>query len=133
MKNLQAVLAASNSRNPVKSVNTKPVFYPVDINELYFADYQRGVNYRKVKRYYENYDADIYGIIIVSHRDGKYYVIDGQHRVEVAKRLGLKSIMCQILEGLTYEDEADKFYKLNTTRTPAQSMSEIPCSCGKER
>ncbi len=95
-----------------------PTFYPIDVSELKLAPYQRGIRRHKAKAYADNYDPDIFGIILVSHRGGKYYIIDGQHRVEACKIRGIKTVWCQVLEGLNYQQEAEKFYKTNTCRTP---------------
>lgn len=93
-----------------------PTFYPLDVDKLHLADYQRGLRKQRTKNYAEHYDPDIFGIILVSFRDGMYWVIDGQHRVEVAKIKGIKTVWCQVLTDLTYEQECDKFYKINDNR-----------------
>lgn len=105
----------------VKANETTPMFYPIRTEKLKLADYQRDINYAKVKSYVRNYDPDIFGVVLVSHRDDNYYVIDGQHRVETAKALKIPSVLCQVVEGLTYEEEAEKFYKMNTSRVPLNS------------
>ena len=94
-----------------------PTFYPLDVKDLKLARYQRDLKKSRSKKYADHYDPDIFGIILVSFRDGFYWIIDGQHRVEAAKMKGIKSVLCQVLTGLTYEQEADKFYKINDSRS----------------
>lgn len=103
-------------RTEEMSIN-RPKFYPLDVENLKLAAYQRVLRISKVVAYAENFDPDIFGIILVSHRDGEYWIVDGQHRIEVAKRKGIKSVWCQVLEGLTYEEEALKFYTINHAKS----------------
>ena len=93
-----------------------PVFYPIEVKMLCLAPYQRNVSMNRVKYYADHYDPCIFGVILVNHRDGRYYILDGMHRVEVAKMLKIPSVLCQVLEGLTYEEECKKFLKLNSER-----------------
>lgn len=101
-----------------KREKQRPVYQPLNVDLLEMADYQRGLKQNKVANYVKNYDPMIFGTILVSYRDNRYWIVDGQHRVEVAKRLGIKTVWCQVIEGLTYEQEAAEFYKINTRRVP---------------
>lgn len=65
-----------------------------------------------------NFDIDKLGNPEVSHRDGYYYIMDGQHRVEAVKAwLGKgwedQHIQCWVAEGLSETDEAEIFLSLN--------------------
>lgn len=95
----------------------KPTFFPINVEELKLAPYQRDLKNSKVKNYAERYNPNIFGVILVSHRNGKYWIVDGQHRVAVAKLLGIKSVYCQVLEGLSYEQEAEHFYEINHNKS----------------
>ena len=108
-------LFAKKETEKVKAIT--PTFYPLDVDELYLAPYQRGLKKNRSRSYADRYDPDIFGIILVSFRGGKYYIIDGQHRVEAARMKGIKTVWCQVLTGLTYEQECDKFYKINNSRS----------------
>lgn len=112
-------------RKTQKKAISTPTFYPINVSELCLADYQRNIIQRKVKAYAAAYNPDIFGIILVNHRDGKYYIIDGQHRVETAKLLGIESVWCQVLEGLTYTEEAARFYEINNSRTSLNSNQKF--------
>lgn len=65
------------------------------------------------------FNPDVMGFLHVSHRDGWYYVVDGQHRMRGACAfLGDTSqqIQCHIYEGLTSQEEAKLFLMLNDTK-----------------
>jgi hypothetical protein len=50
------------------------------------AEYQRDANEDKVRKIASEWSWLSFGAVIVGHRGGKYYTIDGQHRVLAAKR-----------------------------------------------
>lgn len=95
----------------------EPQLKRIPIDELEFAPYQREVKAAKVKKIVKNFMPDIVGIGLVSFRKGKYWCLDAQHRVRAMKELGYKEIWCQVLTGLTYEEECLRFTILNTGRT----------------
>lgn len=64
------------------------------------------------------FDLDKFGTPVLSERQGKFYIIDGQHRIEAIKRwLGLgwekQKIECLVYGGLSEEEEAEKFLSMN--------------------
>lgn len=78
---------------------------------------QRSVNRARVDRLTAEFDLEQLGTPTVSQRDEWFYIIDGQHRVEVLKEIGWsdQQVQCWTYEGLTEEDEAEKFLRLNDT------------------
>ena len=69
----------------------------------------------------KNFNPDVMGMIHVSHRNGFYYIVDGQHRVAAAIQwLGDSSqqVQCHIYESLTSADEASLFLRINNKRNP---------------
>lgn len=65
-----------------------------------------------------NFDLDKLGTPEVSHRDGVFYIMDGQHRIAALKRWleeGWEDqhVQCWVAEGLTEEQEAEYFLGLN--------------------
>lgn len=65
------------------------------------------------------FDPEVMGYIVVSHRDGWYYVVDGQHRRAGALNfLGDSSqqVQCRVFTGLTSEQEAELFLMLNDVK-----------------
>lgn len=119
----------------VRKTETMPVCSMLNVSELKIAEYahteadstsyQRNIKNKAVVNIINDFDPDIMGVILVSHRDDAYYIIDGQHRVEALKRLGKPTIMCQVLTGLTYEEEAAKFEKLNTNRVGLTAVNKF--------
>jgi hypothetical protein len=78
---------------------------------------QRELNVGKVNSIGANLDLDQIGYLVVSSRNDKHFILDGQHRTEVLKRffaddLSIK-VQCRVYEDLTEEQEAEMFLKLN--------------------
>ncbi|HVX20932.1 MAG TPA: DUF6551 family protein [Acidimicrobiales bacterium] len=61
------------------------------------------------------FDLDAIGSIVLNEREGHWYIVDGQHRVEALKKIGYsdQSVLCDCFHGLTEQQEADLFLKLN--------------------
>jgi len=83
---------------------------------------QRELNSHRVAKLYAEFETDYFGEPVLSWRGGKYYILDGQHRVEAMKLwLGkgweVCKIPCRIYQGLTEVDEADMFDRLNDVLT----------------
>lgn len=92
---------------------TRTKYQRIHVNDLCYGNYQRMLSSTWVNRLVKNFDEGLLGVLIVSYRNGKYYVIDGQHRLEAAKRIGIDELVCQVHLGLTYEKEASLFWKYN--------------------
>lgn len=62
-------------------------------------------------------------LVVTRREDRSIYVIDGQHRLEGAKRRGdIPHLPCVVLAAMPQEREAEAFVELNTTR---QALSQI--------
>lgn len=88
----------------------------IPINEIKINPLaQRDLNQARVDHLAANLDLEQIGVPTVSHRDGSYWCIDGQHRIEAMRQFGFSDerIQCWVYEGLTSEEEADRFLKLN--------------------
>lgn len=79
--------------------------------------YQRPLEDHRVTKIAENFDATLFGVLEVARRNGKCAVFDGQHRL-AAVREGkiMDSVPCLVHDGLTPEQEADLFVKLQRER-----------------
>lgn len=68
---------------------------------------QRELNQSRVDYIAANFDPEDLGTPTVSHRDGHFYVIDGQHRVEALKQIGWgdQQIQCWSYDGLNEEQK----------------------------
>jgi hypothetical protein len=90
------------------------------------ARYQRNVSIPKVKKIMKTFDMNLFGMLLISKRsNGEYYLIDGQHRHSAAKRLSIKFVPCNIMDGLTVEKEAAFFVELNTNRFQTNSIDRM--------
>ena len=89
---------------------------PIDLLDVDYA-YQR-VRTSHVNEIHDEWDNDQCDYLIVSYRDDKFYIIDGQHRYYAALMKGIENLPCIIRTGLAMEDEARIFVKMNTSRKP---------------
>lgn len=81
--------------------------------------YQRQQSQARIDRMCADFQWSWFGVVIVSHRNGKYYAIDAGHRVTVAKKLHwIKKVPCIVFYGKTRRDEAKDFLGINTGVKP---------------
>lgn len=80
---------------------------------------QRELNQARVDRIVADFDLEQMGTPTVNLRDGAFYVIDGQHRIEALKAMGWgdQQVQCWAYEGMSEEEEAETFLKLNDVLT----------------
>lgn len=96
---------------------------------------QREVNPARVSKLAASFDLEQMGNPTVNERDGWFWIIDGQHRVEALKTLdfGDYTLQCWTYVGLTEDEEAEKFLKLNDTLTvDAFYKFKIGVNAGRE-
>lgn len=91
--------------------------------EALFPDrsYQRDLDPARVARMAKAYDAALVGIVEVSERaGGRFAILDGQHRWAMTKDVLFEQenphIACRIHSGLSVDEEAKLYHRLNTTR-----------------
>lgn len=99
----------------VAVANVAKTYYKfISVNDLRLGKYQRVItDMARIKKMSDVFDETLLGTITVSFRDGKNYVIDGQHRTVLSKIMKREGLMALVYEGLTYEQEAEYFNKLN--------------------
>lgn len=81
--------------------------------------YQRPVKDRVVDKLVREWDPRLLTPLVVSYRDDRYYLVDGQHRVCGGKKKNSGKdvdMLCQVYYGLTYEQEAELYYKLDQAK-----------------
>lgn len=83
---------------------------------------QRELRPHRVDELLSKFDIDLLGYPVVSFRDGSFWIIDGQHRIEALKAwLGddweKQALTCEIRSGLTEQQEAKLFLELNNKLT----------------
>ena len=79
------------------------------------SGYQRPTNPKQVAKIAREFNESKLGVLIVSHRDGKFHVIDGSHRAKALRELGLTHALCQVTS-MTYEQESDFFMNQNENK-----------------
>jgi Family of unknown function (DUF6551) len=74
--------------------------------------YARPLRPHRVNRLISEFDRQALGVLLLSMRDnGMFAIIDGQHRVETAKRMGIPTMDALVYIDLTLEDEARLYRK----------------------
>ena len=74
-------------------VNPDEYMNPGLLREIYLSRLTSGLNYQRVvseatvQKLIKTWDPRFLDPNVVSYRDGKYYVIDGQHRVVAIRRM----------------------------------------------
>lgn len=78
---------------------------------------QRDLNQARVDRLAADFDLEQLGTPTVNERDGGYYILDGQHRIEALRQIGYgdQQVQCWVYADLTDEQMADRFDRLNDT------------------
>ena len=98
----------------------------LSINILKTATYQQWhFNIERAKAIAAIWDFKKVGSLQVSLRDGQYWVVDGQHRLAAAVIKKLSSLKCDVMHGLTYEEEAYLFATQNDNRRLLPRLSKF--------
>lgn len=76
---------------------------------------QRELKQARVDHLATNFDVEQLGTPTVNHREGHYYILDGQHRIEALKQIGWgdQQVQCWTYDDLTDAEMADRFDRLN--------------------
>jgi hypothetical protein len=76
---------------------------------------QRELRGEWVNELIRDFNPDRVGVLTVNYREGYYYVVDGQHRVEAMRGIGWEDqqVECRVYENLTIQEEAELFLALN--------------------
>ena len=88
-------------------------------------DYQRDAIASKVLEMASGWSWIACGVISVGKRDGKYWAIDGQHRVLAAmKRSDIKDLPCIVFQTKGQRGEARGFFMANNLRKAMKSVDK---------
>jgi hypothetical protein len=87
----------------------------VDVSNIHVKlAYQRPVINSRLRKLIRDYDPALVGQILLAREvDGSYTVIDGQHRVEMCKALGIPVIPAEVFEGVSDPDRGRLFLGRN--------------------
>jgi hypothetical protein len=85
--------------------------------------YQRDISMTRVRKIVREYSPVLFDPIVVSWRkDGTMWVVDGGHRVTAARIMGFPEIEAKLLEGLTDQQEAEHYVRLNTDQKKLSAL-----------
>jgi hypothetical protein len=72
---------------------------------------QRKYNDDRAKKMAQKLDLDALGYLVVSRRDGNYWIVDGQHRAGAMRHAGYENykLPCEVYLDLTEAEEAELF------------------------
>lgn len=88
----------------------------VRIDQIKLAPYQRITKKSRARAISATFNKNAFDPPIISYRDNTYWVVDGAHRVLTAHYNGWKDVPCRILEGLSYQEEAELFRVRNNSK-----------------
>lgn len=97
---------------------------------------QRDLNQARVDRLAADFDLEQLGTPTVNERDGNFYILDGQHRIEALKQIGYgdQQVQCWTYSDLSDAEMADRFDRLNDTlAVHAFDKFRIRVNAGRER
>ena len=103
-------------------IHSSKLIYPREI-------YQRGVERKRVELIARDFNEYIVNEPKVSFRNGRYYVMDGQHTIEGCILLNGgadRPILCKVYTGLTMEQEALLFAEQNGHAAPCLLYTSWP-------
>lgn len=123
-----------------EDMGLKPVlmWVPVDqihVNETYQRPISTGAGQRVIKHIAQNFRWSFFTPLSITQReDGGYWVIDGQHRTEAAKLLGIREIPAILVENLSLVDQAKAFSGINGKRVNVnqQALHHAMLAAGDE-
>lgn len=108
----------------------------VPLSRLVVSDVaQRELKQYRVDHLVAHFDHEQVGNPVVNERHGRFFVIDGQHRVAALRQMydDNHQVQCWTYAGLTEEQEAEKFLQLNDTLTvSAMDKYLVAVEAGRE-
>lgn len=110
LKNDTENFAASFNITPpyqMRVIHSSKLIYPREI-------YQRGVQRKRVELIAADFNEYVANEPKISFRNGKYYVVDGQHTIEARiLRNGGRAlpILCKVYTGMTMQQESPALFR----------------------
>lgn len=88
---------------------------------------QRDLNAKRVRDIVRDFNPLLVNPIKVSFRNGRYWVIDGQHTLSAlrVKNKGDCMVRCKVFYGLTETDEAELFLQQNGHSAPVSTRDKL--------
>jgi len=101
--------ATKNTGDPIVPKHTTQKVEYIALNLIEPGIYQRQTIPSVVTGIVKHFDEARLGMLIASSRDGKFYLIDGAHRLSALRTLGYTHALCIVLTNMTCVDEANFF------------------------
>lgn len=107
-------------RAPEDAIDTTAALEWVKVEAIMIdPSYQRELTHPAVETIKREFDPLIFGVVQISRRaNGSLWATDGQHRLAALRELGYgeRRVPAIVHEELSVEEEAEQFYKPQTTR-----------------
>lgn len=98
----------------------------VDPKNVSIDGYQRALEADRAQKIAENFNPHLFDPILLSKRkNGRMYIIDGQHRVIAAVIAKIDKVPARILMGLSREQEANLFVDAQLQRKPIRAFDRF--------
>lgn len=94
---------------PVRRVRVSDMY----VDSVYQRDLDNGWIEKRVR---DGWSEPLAQVVTLSARGGRLYVVDGQHRLALARGCGVDSLWAYVIEGLTQKEEAEKFAQFQRLR-----------------
>ena len=96
-----------------EEIEAQTLFDRVPIDKIFIdKTYGRTLDAANLRRILRGWDPLALGVVLLSLRpDGRYAVIDGQHRIEAARKMEISTIPARVYIDLSHSDEA-RLYRL---------------------
>jgi hypothetical protein len=106
----------------------------IKLQDLFIdQEIQRQKSDIQVKKILSSFDENALGIFIVSLRpEGKYHILDGQHRYYACIAMGINEVECEVHSGLSRQQESRLFLKYNRNRYQTKSIDNFKVSLQAE-
>jgi hypothetical protein len=101
---------------------TPPEWKEIAISKIYVDHtYQQALDENWVEYLFNNWNPIAAGSLLLSHHesDGSYATPDGQHRLVVMRKKGIRTWPCEVHYGLTLQQEAELFLSRNDRKVVA--------------
>lgn len=106
-----------------KTCNVRMCMLPVSKLMVDHTYQRNALSQKNINEIVKDYAVGSFGTLNVADRNGVYYVVDGQHRLAAAKKLGLTAVPCAIWISSGVEQEAAEFERCNSARKVVDSYN----------
>jgi hypothetical protein len=97
------------------------IYTYINLEDISMPLYQRPIIKALLRKIINTFDEKYLGVLVVSYRNNKFYLVDGQHRYTAMKRKGYQDAYCEVHYNLTYEQESRMFHDLDTIKVRLNS------------